>query len=132
MKDVKLPSDRSIGVLFSVVCALLAGWAYYKGSHWWKWLAAGSGAFLLVGLLVPIVLRPLNWVWMRLGLILGMIISPIVLGIIYFVVITPVALFFKIKGRDALSRKYDAKLASYWVHRDPPGPDGPSSFPRQF
>jgi hypothetical protein len=118
--------------LFTVVFGLLAGWSAWRGGSWWPWFAGIAGAFLVVSLVIPRILRPLNWLWMRFGLLLGMIVSPIVMGIIYFVVITPVALFFRIKGRDALSRKYDPALRSYWIHRDPPGPDGPSSFPRQF
>ncbi len=132
MKTPPLPSDRSFGILFTVVFALIAGWMAWRGKTLWPWFAGASAAFLLVSFTFPKALRPLNIVWMKLGLLLGAIVSPIVLGIIYFLVITPVALFFKMTKRDVLNRKYEPSLASYWIDRDPPGPDGPSSFPRQF
>jgi hypothetical protein len=132
MQAPKLPTDRSFGLLFTVVFALLAGWSAWRGGHLWPWWAGASGLFLVVSLIVPRILRPLNVAWMWLGLLLSMIVSPIVMGLIYFIVVTPMALFFKLTGRDALMRKYQPALGSYWIKRDPPGPDGPSSFPNQF
>jgi Saxitoxin biosynthesis operon protein SxtJ len=135
MKDIPLPSDRSFGLTFATVFGILAGLAFWRGwmggELWWYFLGA-SAAFLLVSLAFPGILRPLNKVWMLFGAFLHKVVSPIMLGLIYFVVMTPVALFFKLKGRDELRRKYDPAAKSYWITRDPPGPDGPSSFPRQF
>lgn len=132
MKAPPLPSDRSFGVLFTVVFALLAGWLAWRANTLWYWFAGASAAFLLVSYTVPRILRPLNAVWMKFGMLLNAIVSPIILGVIFFIVFTPVALFFKLIKRDVLNRKYEPSLASYWLNRDPPGPDGPSSFPRQF
>lgn len=132
MSEIELPSNRSFGILFTVVFALIAGWFAWAGStHWW-WFASVSGAFLLISFVAPGILKPLNIVWMKFGALLNKIVSPIMLGAIYFIVITPVALFFKVTGRDELKRKYDKALKTYWISREPPGPDGPSSFPRQF
>jgi hypothetical protein len=132
MSEIQLPSNRSFGFLFTVVFALISGWFAWKGSaHWW-WFASASGTFLLVTLIAPGILKPLNIVWMKFGALLNRIVSPIMLGAIYFIVITPVALFFKVTGRDELKRKFDGALKTYWISRAPPGPDGPSSFPRQF
>src|SRR5262245_16812490 len=95
MKAPKLPSDRSFGLLFTVVFAVLAAWAAWKGGkHWW-YSASISGLFLVLSLTFPKVLHPLNVVWMKFGLLLGMIVSPIVLGVIYFLVVTPFALVMK-------------------------------------
>jgi hypothetical protein len=77
------------------------------------------------------VLHPLNVAWMRLAALLNRVVSPIVMGVMYFGVLTPVAAAMRLRGRDALHRKFEPGLASYWIERDPPGPDG-SSFPRQF
>ena len=135
MKDIPLPSDRSFGLTFAAVFGILAGLGVWRGwmggTLWWYFLAA-SLVFLLVSFLAPGILRPLNRVWMAFGAFLHKVVSPIMLGVIYFVVMTPVALFFKLKGRDELRRKYDPAAKSYWIAREPPGPDGPSSFPRQF
>jgi hypothetical protein len=134
MKAPPLPSERSFGILFTVVFALLAGWIYWKAgpaSKWWI-PASLSGLFLVLSFVAPIVLRPLNIVWMKFGLLLGMIVSPIALGVIFFLAVTPFALVMKLAKRDALLLKLNKDARSYWVPRDPPGPNGPESFPRQF
>lgn len=129
---LKLPTDRSFGLTFAVVSGLVAAWLWWKSSAHYPIALAVGGGFLLLALLVPVLLRPLNIVWMRFGALLNRIVSPVVLGVIYFVVLTPVATLFKLTGRDVLNRKFEADAASYWVERSPPGPDGKSSFPRQF
>lgn len=135
MNDVPLPSDRSFGLTFATVFGILAGvglWRGWMAGELWLYFLAASVAFLIVSFAFPRILRPLNKVWMLFGAFLHKVVSPIMLGVIYFIVMTPVALFFKITGRDELRRKYDPSAKSYWIMREPPGPDGPSSFPRQF
>jgi predicted membrane metal-binding protein len=132
MAALQLPSDKSFGITFTVVFALIAGWLGWRGGAYWQAFAALAALFLAVSLAVPRILRPLNALWMRFGALLNRIVSPIVLGAIYFVVITPVALLFRVIGRDELHRSFDRAVPTYWVTRNPPGPDGPSSFPRQF
>ena len=135
MNDVPLPSDRSFGLTFATVFGILAGlglWRGWMAGELWLYFLAASVTFLIVSFAFPHILRPLNKVWMLFGAFLHKVVSPIMLGAIYFVVMTPVALFFKITGRDELRRKYDPSAKSYWIMREPPGPDGPSSFPRQF
>lgn len=130
-QPIKLPSDRSFGITFAVVGGLVAAWLWWKSSaHYGVALTIAAG-FLLLALLAPAVLHPLNVVWMRFGALLNRIVSPLVLGAIYFIVMTPVALLFKLTGRDVLNRKFDAAARSYWIERAPPGPDG-KTFPRQF
>lgn len=126
-----LPSDRSFGLTFAVVFALLGGWALWKSSPYALGILGAATAFLVVALLLPRVLHPLNVAWMRLGALLNRVVSPIVMGVIFFGLLTPVALFLRLRGRDVLQRRFDRDGASYWLARDPPGPDG-SSFPRQF
>lgn len=128
---VKLPSDRSFGFTFAVVFALLGGWLWWKSSRWGlPFIGIGAG-FALIALLFARILRPLNVAWMHFGALLNMIVSPIIMGLIYFVVFTPFSLFFRLTGRDALRRRFDRALPSYWLNRDPPGPDG-ATLPRQF
>jgi predicted membrane metal-binding protein len=128
---VKLPSDKSFGFTFTVVFALVGGWLWWKASRWGLPLLGVAAGFALAATLVPRVLHPLNVAWMYFGALLNMIVSPIIMGAIYFVVFTPVSLFFKLTKRDALHRRFDGKLPSYWLERKPPGPDG-ATLPRQF
>jgi len=130
-KPDKIPTDRSFGFTFAVVFSLMGGWLTWKASRWGLPLLGAAAAFALVATVAPRVLHPLNVAWMYVGMVLNLIVSPVILGAIYFLVFTPVALFFRISGRDALRRKFDTKAASYWIERSPPGPDG-ASLPRQF
>ena len=127
-----LPSDRSFGLTFAAVFALLAGWLAYKANSYWMASLGASAGFAVLALVIPQVLRPLNVAWMWFGGVLHRIVSPVVLGIIFFGVFMPFALVFKLRGRDVLNRKFDPSQPSYWLHRTPPGPDAERSFPRQF
>ena len=129
-----LPSERSFGLLFGAVFALLAayGWVF-KG---WSLvivlaLLGVAVAFVLLGFVAPKVLRPLNWLWFQLGQLLGKIVSPVVLGAIFFLLLTPVSLVTRLFGRDELRLKRKARQTSYWLERAPPGPE-PESFKNQF
>jgi hypothetical protein len=129
-----LPSERSFGLLFGAVFALLAGYGWFFKS--WPLavvllLVAVALAFVLLGFVAPKVLRPLNWLWFQLGLLLGKIVSPLVLGAIFFLMLTPVSLVTRLFGRDELRLKRKASQTSYWLDRAPPGPE-PESFKNQF
>jgi hypothetical protein len=129
--QIALPSDRSFGLLFTVVFGLIGAWMWWKASDYAAVAFALAALFLLAALAFPRVLRPLNSAWMRLGLLLNRVVSPIVMGVIFFGLLTPVAAIMRLRGRDVLQRRFDPARESYWIRRDPPGPDG-SSFPRQF
>lgn len=134
MSTTPLPSNTSFGGLFVVVFLLLAGWAFWRGAMpWATGFAAVAAAFLLTTLIAPHLLTPLNRAWMALGHLLGRIISPIVLGLMFYGLITPVALVQRLSGRDALRLRAfrDPKLSSHWIRRDPVGPP-PESFRRQY
>ena len=132
IKSSNLPSNRTFGLLFIGVFAVLGSYSFWKG-----WGVNATQAFfalsaLLVGItfFAPVFLTPFNKAWYQLGLLLGKVVSPIVLGVIFFIVITPVAIVMKLAGRDALKlRKQDVR--SHWVERKPPGPE-PESFKEQF
>jgi len=126
-----LPSDRSFGFTFTAVFALVGAWMAWKSRPYFAIPLGASGLFLLAALALPRVLHPLNVAWMRLALVLNRIVSPVVMGVIYFGVLTPVATAMRWRGRDVLHRQFNPGRASYWITRDPPGPEG-SSFPRQF
>ena len=126
-----LPSDRSFGLTFAVVFAIVGAWMFWKASIHSAVALGIAGAFLLAALAFPRLLHPLNVVWMRLGELLNRVVSPIVMGVIFFGLLSPIAAILRLRGRDVLQRNFDRARTSYWISRNPPGPDG-SSFPRQF
>ena len=129
-----LPSERSFGLLFGAVFVLLAayGWFFKSWSSVVELSLLGVAlAFVLLGFVAPKILSPLNWLWFQLGQLLGKIVSPIVLGAIFFLLLTPVSLVTRLFGRDELRLKRKASQTSYWLDRAPPGP-APESFQNQF
>jgi Saxitoxin biosynthesis operon protein SxtJ len=126
-----LPSNRSFGLMFAAVFAGLSAWSYYKGLHAAQVWADMSLLVLLATLLVPNWLTPFNRSWMWLGSLMNRIISPVVMGILYFCLIVPVGLGMRLAGRDPLRLSLDPTAQSYWIERDPPGP-AKESFLRQF
>jgi hypothetical protein len=127
-----LPSERSFGLLFAAVFAAAAAALAWRG-HLTAATACLAGAALLavLALVAPRALAVPNRLWFRLGLLLHAVVSPIVLGAIYFLIITPMALLFRLTGRDVLERARDPSRDSYWKDRDPPGPPS-DSFRNQF
>jgi hypothetical protein len=90
-----------------------------------------SGAFAAVALAKPELLAGLNRQWMKLGILLGKVVSPIALGVLFYCVITPIGLALRLAGKDPLRLKRDPAANSYWIPRDPPGPP-PGSMTNQF
>lgn len=127
-----LPSNRRFGALFSAIFAIAAGYLYFfkAAAMTALVLAALAVLFAAVTAAAPSLLAPLNRLWFQLGLLLGKIVSPLVLGAIFFLLITPVAMISRLLGRDELRMKKRA-VASYWIDREPPGP-APESFRNQF
>ena len=131
MTSTQLPSNKKFGVFFSIVIILVATYAYWKFNSDLAIFALIPIAFFAVAaFLAPQILSPLNRLWFNLGLLLGRIISPIVLGIIFFVLITPISLLTRFFGRDELKMK-KRSVESYWVNRSPPGPPS-DSFKNQY
>lgn len=128
---VTLPSDRKFGFFFSFVFAVVAlvSAVFYGNGLLGVVAAAICIAFLITALTKPAALKGLNKAWAYLGLLMGMIISPIVLGLIYFGMFTPLAAILRIKGRDELRLKKNNQ-ESYWIKRNPVGPS-PESFKDQ-
>ena len=115
--EIELPSNRKFGFFFTFVFALAAAYFYYTASMVWFFaFALSSAIFLVVTFVKADILLPLNNLWMRFGLLLGMIVSPIVLGIIFFGLFTPVAFVMRICGRDELRMKCATK-PSHWISR---------------
>lgn len=130
--SVKLPSDRSFGFTFVVFFALLAAWQAWLGRGTVATTLSGlSAVTLILALWRPSLLHGLNRAWMKFGALLHHIVSPLVMGAIYFLIFAPVGWVMRLAGRDVLNRKLDSTTSSYWIKRDPPGPP-PDSLPNQF
>jgi len=125
------PSDRSFGVVFGVVFLIIALWPLFNSGGVRVWAAITSAAFFLVAFALPRILAPLNKLWMRFGLLLHQIVSPVVLGILFYLFVTPMGLVMRLFGKDFLRLRFDSSARSYWIERDPPGPK-PDSLNNQF
>lgn len=124
-------SDRSFGLVFAVVFLVIAlvPWAF--GGKFRVWSLGVAAAFGVVAFAAPGILAPLNRLWLRFGQLLHRIVSPLVLGIMFFLVITPIGLLMRALGKDPLRRRFDRGAPTYWIPREPPGP-APDSFSDQF
>lgn len=127
----EIGSDRSFGFVFTAFFAVLGCWPLWDGQPVNPYLLGVSGVFLVLALVIPKVLHPLNVVWMKFAALLNRIVSPIVLGLLFFVTITPMALALRIMGKDPLHRSFSKEAKSYWIERKPPGPP-PESMRNQF
>jgi saxitoxin biosynthesis operon SxtJ-like protein len=117
-------SDRSFGLVFAGFFALLAAYGWWHASGRWPLWLAIAAVFLIAALLRPQVLSPLNRLWTKLGYVLGMVVSPVVLGLIFFVVMAPLGLLMRLLRKDTLRLRRDPEAGSYWIERQPPGPPG--------
>lgn len=122
--DVPLPSERSFGWVMAIAFAVFGSIPWYKRGTPNLYLYGIALAFLVSAFVCPRALRPLNILWTKLGLLLGKIMTPIVMGIVFFGVVTPISLVMRLMGKDPLSLKYEKDAASYWIVRNPPGPKG--------
>lgn len=128
--DVELPSNRKFGAFFSVVFLAGAAYFFYVNSQAIAWLLCALASVLVTTTLLNAdLLLPLNKMWMRFGLLLGMIISPLVMGVIFFGLITPYGVVMRISGRDELRIK-DKTAESYWISRQQASPQ--TNFKQQF
>ena len=128
---VKIPTDRKFGYTFAVVFALFGAWLFWHANRTGLAFIGGGAVFAALAATAPKILHPLNVAWMYLGFVLNKIVSPIVLGAIYALIIVPVGVFFRLRGRDPLQRRLEPDAKTYWVDRTPPGPTH-DNFPRQF
>ena len=123
----KISSNRSFGILFCIVFAIIAVWPIFNDGALRIWPIPISLIFLILGLFKSKLLNPLNIVWVKFGELLGRIIAPLVMAIIYFIIVTPIGLFMRLIGKDLLNIKF-TKNSSYWIKRK----KNISSMKRQF
>jgi len=130
-ENIEGSSDRAFGIVFAVFFALIAAWPLLHGAELRLWSLAVAMAFALVAWLRPTLLARANRWWMKFGLLLGKVVSPIALGILFFAVLVPIGFLMRATGKDPLRLKREAAAESYWILRAPPGPP-PDSMKNQF
>ena len=118
-KDIKIGSNRSFGLVFFVVFLLISIYPILKDGNIRIWSLIISFIFLVLGLLNSNVLSPLNKLWFRFGLLLGKIISPIIMGIIFFLVVTPIAIIMRLFKKDILNLEFKENN-TYWIDKTGP------------
>jgi len=129
--EVKLGSERSLAIVFSIVFLIIAMWPLLSGRAPRLWAIGAGTAILILGFAAPKTLRPLNQLWFRFGMLLHRIINPLVMGIIFYGAVAPTGFVMRLLGKDPLKLKLDPESSSYWVKRNPPGP-ARDSFKNQF
>lgn len=139
-ESIEGSTDRGFGLTVGGILLAIAlvrlGLQYWRAGAvvpgWFEIVLGGVGVvLLLLGLIAPSSLAPLNRGWTKLGLLLFKVVNPIVLGLIFLLTIVPIGLLLRAFGKDPLRLKFDADAKSYWIQRDPPGPT-PDSMPQQF
>ena len=123
----KISSNRSFGIFFSIVFAAIAFWPLLNLGEIRIWSVIVSSIFLLLGLINSKLLYPLNLIWVKFGELIGKIVAPLVMALIFFIILTPIGLFLRLIGKDLLNVKLNNNK-TYWIKRD----KKPGSMKRQF
>tara|TARA_B110000037_G_C17001309_1_gene457344 strand:+ start:528 stop:908 length:381 start_codon:yes stop_codon:yes gene_type:complete len=115
--EINKSSNKNFGIVFFIVFIIIAFWPLLDDKSYRLWAIIISLIFLILGLINSKLLTPLNTLWFKLGILLGKIVSPLVMGIIFFVVVTPIALLMKLFKKDVLNLTFNKKN-SYWIEKD--------------
>lgn len=129
-QPIQMGSDRTFGLVFAAVFGLVGLYPLLHDEPIRLWALAVAAAFLTIALVYARLLRPLNRIWFLIGMAMHKVISPIILGLLYFVTVTPIGLLMRLSGHDPLRLKRSAAI-TYWISRQPPGP-APESLKNQF
>jgi len=119
MADVKIGSNRSFGIVFFIVFLLISIYPLINNEDIRIWSLLVAIIFLVLGIINSNILSPLNKLWFKFGILLGKIISPIIMAIIFFLVVTPIGLMMRIMGKNLLNLKY-SDYKSYWIEKTGP------------
>ena len=119
MDDIKISSNRSFGIIFFIVFLIIALYPLTHSEEIRVWSVMISLIFIVLGLLNSKILTPLNKLWFKFGILLGKIVSPLIMGIIFFFVVTPIGLIMRLLGKDLLNLKFN-KCKSYWIIKNGP------------
>jgi len=119
MDEVKIGSNKSFGIVFSIFFLIIALYPLVNGDGIRVWSIIVSLIFLFLGLIKSKILTPLNKIWFKFGIFLGKIVSPLVMGVIFFLVVTPIGILMKILKKDLLNLKFNNNK-SYWIEKNEP------------
>lgn len=123
---VQMGSERSFGLVFTAVLAFIALWPLKSGGDVRLWAAGAAAAFLALALIRPRTLRPLNILWFKFGMVLHHVVTPVVMGLLFFLTVTPVGVAMRATGKDPMRLKRAPQATTYWITRTPPGPSAES------
>lgn len=129
--EVKSSSNRSFGLVFAAVCLVVGALSWWSDHALWPYWFTAAAGFLVVALARPRLLGPFNRLWTKFGLLLGAIVAPIMLALIFYVFVTPIGLLMRATGKDPLRLKFDHAATSYWIDRDKVA-DAKTSFKNQY
>ena len=118
--EIQVGSERSFGLVFAFVFALIGLYPLLKGGEAHLWALALALVFALLGVFVPRALAVPNRLWFKLGMLLGAIVAPIVMALVYVLTVLPIGLCFRLLGKDLLNCKLDPNAKSYWIEREQP------------
>ena len=119
MDDIKISSNKNFGIVFFIVFLLIGIYPFLNGNDFRIWSLLISLVFLILGLINSKILTPLNKLWFKFGLFLGKIVSPLVMGFIFFIVVTPTGVIMRLMRKDLLNLKYNQKK-TYWIDKTGP------------
>ncbi len=130
-EEIKVGSEKSFGVVFAIFFTILGGVTSYAGGGGAYYFFGIAVVFLVLAFFAPAVLRPFNIIWFKFGLLLHKIVSPLIMGLLFYLTVTPIALIMRVLNKDTLRLRFEHGAESYWIEREPPGPE-PESLTKQF
>jgi hypothetical protein len=119
-------SERSFGIVITAALAAISLLNWWQDGHSWRWTGGVAALLLAATLLQPAALKPFNWLWLKFGLLLHKVMSPIVMALVFFGTVLPTGLVMRALGKDPLRLKRQPGATSYWIKRRPPGPTAES------
>ena len=129
--QIEMGSERGFGIVFACVFIIIAVYPFFWGNPIRLWALTLSGLFAIIAFVNPSILRPLNLLWFKIGLLLGKIFTPVVMALLFVTTFVPVSIYLKIFGRDNMRLKIDKGEGTYWIIRSNIGNDN-SNFKNQF
>ena len=121
LEEIKVSSNRSFGMVFTLVFLVVGIWQISAEKSLGWYFFASAILFFIVAITFPSLLGPFNRAWFKFGLLLGQAVNPVILGLVFFLVVTPIGVFRRLLGKDSLHLKPKPNLKSYWIDRNPQG-----------
>lgn len=129
--EVKTASEKSFGYLFAIVFSLVGLFPLLSGGEVRLWSLAVAAFFFVFSTVAPQTLKPLNWVWMKIGFVLHLVVTPLVMGSVFVLTVIPTGIIRRLAGKDSMDIKWDKEAKTYWIKRKE-GEPAPESMKNQF